>query len=160
MFLGVLLADEIKLSESIHFDHDTMKFHGFTDLGKYTPNHQADVRGDHALVLMYQPYCGKWVQPLAAFLSKGCASSEVLHNILLESVILVENSGFKVDMITTDGAQWNRAMWTKFGLKKHDTHCIHLCDENRKLWFNSDWSHLAKNFRNFVLHKDNFEIWV
>jgi len=38
------------------------------------------------------------------FLSKGCASSTVLHKIIIECVILLEKSGFHVDAVTTDGA--------------------------------------------------------
>ena len=148
----------MKLSEAIHFDQTSMKFNGFTDLGKYTPNQHVNVRGDHALVLMYQPFKGKWVQALGAFLSKSCASSDVLHKLLLECTILLENSGFCVDGITTDGAQWNRMMWTEFGVNYKKNSCPHPCDENRRLWLYSDFSHLLKNLRNIIVSLK--EIWV
>lgn len=52
---------------------------GFTNLGKYTPKHQEGVKGDHALVVMFQPFRGKWVQTLGCILSKGSACGTVLH---------------------------------------------------------------------------------
>lgn len=63
------------------FDRNQMKFIGFTDLGKYTPEEQRKKQGDHALVLLYQPFRGKWIQPIAAFLSHGCATGDVLAQI-------------------------------------------------------------------------------
>lgn len=78
VFVGTLVLDEIKLSEAISFDSSTLSFTGFTDLGKYTPANQRNVRGDHALVFMFQPFRGKWVQCVGAFLSKGFANSTLL----------------------------------------------------------------------------------
>ncbi|CAD6225374.1 GSCOCG00005646001-RA-CDS [Cotesia congregata] len=34
---GVILVDEMKLSEGVHFDQHSMKFSGFVDLGQHTP---------------------------------------------------------------------------------------------------------------------------
>jgi len=34
--------------------------------------------GDHALVFMYQPYQGSWIQSIGAFLNKGAAPNHVL----------------------------------------------------------------------------------
>lgn len=72
IFEGTLLVDEMKLTEGIYFDKKTCQYTGFTDLGEYTPLHQTNKTGDHALVLMFQPLRGNWVQALACFLSKGC----------------------------------------------------------------------------------------
>ncbi|KAK0075394.1 hypothetical protein PV325_006952, partial [Microctonus aethiopoides] len=49
---------------------------GFVDLGGHTPERQKHQLGDHALVIMFQSFRGKWVQTLACFLSKGCADSK------------------------------------------------------------------------------------
>jgi len=65
----------MKVSEQLVFDKKTLKINGFTDLGKHTPEHQKNVRGDHALVIMFQPFRGTWVQAVAYFLSKGAANS-------------------------------------------------------------------------------------
>jgi len=128
----------------------TLKINGFTDLGKHTPEHQKNIRGDHALVIMFQPFRGKWVQAVACFLSKGAANSSVLHQIIIEAIVLLEKSGFFVDVVTTDGAQWNRSMWNKFGITESVVSCEHICDEKIRLWFMSDSPHLIKNFRNLL----------
>lgn len=161
----------MSVSEAITFNTESLLFTGFVDLGKFTPQHQKDVRGDHALVFMFQPFRGPWVQTIAAFLTKGCANSSCLHQLIMECIVLCENAGLRVDVVTTDGASWNRSMWTLFGLRGTDTSCVHPCaclnnevDHNeetsptRRLWFASDSSHLWKIFRNFVV-KD-CETWV
>ncbi|CAI6342756.1 unnamed protein product [Macrosiphum euphorbiae] len=100
--LGILLLDEIKLSESVSFNKKTLK-------------------------------------ALAVFLSKGCASSTVLHKIVIECVILLEKSGFHIDNIATDGATWNRSIWTKFVISSENISCEHIYDSSRRLWFLSDF---------------------
>lgn len=148
----------MKVSEQLVFDKKTLKINGFTDLGKHTPEHQKNVRGDHALVIMFQPFRGTWVQAVACFLSKGAANSSVLHQIIIEAIVLLEKSGFFVDVVTTDGAQWNRSMWNKFGITESIVSCEHICDEKRRLWFMSDFPHLTKNFRNSLIKRR--ETWV
>lgn len=135
----------MKMSELV-FDKKSLKINGFTDLGVHTPLHQKNQKGDHALVLMFQPFQGKWVQTVACFLSRGAASSTFLHQIIIETIILLEKSGFFVDAVTTDGAAWNNVS------------CQHVYDENRLLWFLSDFPHLIKNLRNSLVKYR--EIWV
>lgn len=74
-----LLLDEIKVSEQMVFDKKTLKINDFTDLEKYIPGHQKTIRGNHKLVIIFQPFRGKWVQAVSCFLSKGAANSSVLH---------------------------------------------------------------------------------
>lgn len=99
----------------------------------------------------------------------------------------MENSGFHVDVVTSDGATWNRSMWKAFGLAGNETSCAHIslqdikkckekdcsgdcCEEdggaakansqvqNRRLWFCSDFSHLLKNVRNLGMKHET--TWV
>lgn len=56
---------------------------GFTDLGEFTPDNLKHVNGDHALVMMFQPFRGKWVQSIACFLSKNAASGKIILIILI-----------------------------------------------------------------------------
>ena len=71
-----------------------MQIQGFVDFGKFTLNRQKQELEDHALVFMFQPFWGKWVQALACFLSKGAAPGKVLHYLVMECIILLEKSGF------------------------------------------------------------------
>lgn len=149
------------------FDSDNLSILGFTDLGEHTSESQKKQLADHALVFLYQPFRGKWIQKVAAFLSKGAANGEVLSHLVSECIILLENHGFHVDVVTTDGAQWNRGMWKHFGLKDLETSCKHVCsiDETdssdaRRLWFCSDFSHLVKNFRNFIMSREELMVGI
>lgn len=146
------MIDEMKLSEGISFDRKNLKMFGFTDLGENIPT-EDDELGDHGLVFMFQPFQGKFVQSLGAFLSRGCASGAILHKLVLECIVLLENAGFHVDVVTTDGASWNRTMWKKFGLEGETCSCQHPTDDNRRLWFASDFPHLIKCFRNRVVQQ-------
>jgi len=149
----------MNLQETYTFDkNNTMKVMGFTDLGKHTPEAQKDKLGNHALVLMFQPFLGSWVQPIGCFLSRGAAPSDVLYQILLEAVILLENSGLRVNAITSDGAQWNRGMWSLFGVSEGKVYSEHPSDPERKLWFLSDFPHLIKNLRNWMLRMKVFKV--
>ena len=143
----------MKLAPSVKFDKNSLQFIGFTDLGRYTPDEQKKKHGDHALVLMYQPFCGRWVQTLDSFLSCGAARGHVLSQILLEAIVLLENSGFYVDCAVTDGAQWNRGMWKEFGVTTNKPYWTHPVDDDRKLYFVSDFPHLVKCLWHWILKK-------
>lgn len=139
------------------FDRVNLKVEGFTDLGQYTPEHQKTLRGDHALVIMFQPFRGNFVQTLGCFLSKGSANGSVLQKIILEGIILAEKAGLFIDAVVTDGAAWNRNMWKRFGVSESKISACHPCDKKRKLWFLSDYPHLAKIFRNFITNFGKYD---
>lgn len=109
--------------------------------------------GDHALVISFQPFRGKWVQAIACFLTRGNATDDELTKLILEATILLERSGLFVDGVVADGAAWNRSMWTKFGVTKDNPSAEHPCDPNRCLWFISDFPHLLKCMRNCLCSK-------
>lgn len=132
---GVLLLDEMKVSKALAFNRSNLQVEGFTNLGKYTPKQQIGKKGDHALVFMFQPFKGKWVQTLGCFLSTGCASGTILHQLVMECIILAEKSGLKIDAVASDGASWNRSMWDKFGVTEEEVSIPHIVDPERRLWF-------------------------
>lgn len=121
------------------------------DLGGFEDEGDKDKRGNHALVVMFQPFKGKWVQALGAFLSCGAVKSDKLHKIILEAIALTENSGFFVDCVVTDAATWNRSMWDLFGINSQTPACEHPLDETRELRFASDFPHLVKSLWTRVL---------
>lgn len=84
-----------------------MQLDGFVNLGSYTPEGALNTRADHALVFMFQPFEGDWIQVIAYFLSRSATVSDILPKLIIECVILLENVGYKVDTVTCDGAQWN-----------------------------------------------------
>lgn len=117
----------MKVSEATAFDSKNLLFKGFVDLGNHTPEGKETVHGDHALALLFQFLCGDGVQTVGVFLTKGCANSQCLHMIILEAIVLLENAGLMVDVVTTDGAAWNRSIWKLFGLSEYENSCPHPC---------------------------------
>lgn len=142
----------MKLTKSLSFNRQNLKVEGFIDLGKHTTLHQKGKLGDHALVFLFQPFKGTWVQSLGCFLSKGSATGTVLHHLILQCIGLAEKVGLRIDAVTTDGATWNRNMWNCFGITKQNVSVEHMVDKNRRLWFLSDFPHLIKCMRNFFTH--------
>lgn len=167
LFLGSLLIDEIKLSKAVRFNKSSGQFDGFKNLGPYKPRnkksknlkhtHIEDV-ADHALVFMLQPFKGKWVQTLGAFLTAGNCNGELLHLMVLDCLFMLENIGFKVDAVVCDGAPWNRSMFTKFGVSEENVSSPHPVDPERQLWFFSDFPHLVKTLRNWIVKQDEIMV--
>ena len=50
---GALLIEEMKLTKGLAFNRSNLKGEGFTDLGKYTPEHAKGKKGDHVLVFLF-----------------------------------------------------------------------------------------------------------
>jgi len=80
----------MKISEALSFQRSNLKVKGFVNLGDYTSENDRNKLGDHALVLLFQPFCGRWFQTLGAFLGSGAVSGKILEKMILEAVILLE----------------------------------------------------------------------
>lgn len=165
---GTLMLDEMKLSEAIWFDSKNLLFSGFTDLSNYTPEHQKM----YVVIMLWCSCSNLFVENGFKLWQhswiKGCASSMVLHKLILECNILLENAGFYVDVVTTDvttDASWNLTMWKHFGFTESDCSCEHPCSSGgynndhgnvrwsgRRLWWISDFSHGTKDYKNLIMN--------
>ncbi|XP_049518893.1 uncharacterized protein LOC125943550 [Dermacentor silvarum] len=139
---GRLVIDEMKLST--HLDlKSTTDIEGFVNLGQFTEAQDKHTKADHGLVVIFQPFVGKWTQVIGVFASNGNA------------ILLCERAGLHVDYICTDGASWNRAMWHSMGVHGNAKHVrckvTHPCDKKRFLHFISDFPHLVKCVRNTMI---------
>ncbi|KAE8748887.1 hypothetical protein FOCC_FOCC004481 [Frankliniella occidentalis] len=155
---GCIAIDEMSLESRTGFDKNKWELHGFVQLGGFESEEDKLKRGDHALVILFQPFRGRWVQAVGAFLSAGAVKSGTLHKLILEAVALLERSGFYVDAVTTDGATWNRSMWDLFGVDMNTSSCEHPVDAHRLLRFASDFPHLVKNIWTRVLQKQELNL--
>ena len=81
-----------------------------------------------------------------------------MSDLVIECINLVHAAGLDVDAIISDGAQWNRGTWTQFRIHENNISYQHSRDEKGQLWFLSDFPHLIKNLRNFIVSKE--ETWV
>jgi len=118
-------------SKTLYFNRTNLKVEGFVNLDQYISEEQKNKKGNHALVLMFQPFKRTWVQSLAYFLSLGNTSASILHKIIMECIILTEQSGLKIDAVVSDGASWNRSMWNILGVTEECVSIQHIIDEER-----------------------------
>ncbi|KAH7977876.1 hypothetical protein HPB49_003828 [Dermacentor silvarum] len=113
---GGIVFDEMKLSE--HLDvKSNGELEGFVDLAQFTSESQKEQLSDHGMVVLFQPFQGKWTQVLGVFASQSNVKSDTLGKIIVEATILCEKAGLLVDYVTCDGASWNRSMWKLFGIR-------------------------------------------
>ncbi|XP_049520642.1 uncharacterized protein LOC125944316 [Dermacentor silvarum] len=144
---GGIVVDEMKLSAHLDMQSST-HIEGFVDLGKFTDASERHEKADHGLVIMFQPFVGKWTQIIGVFSSSGNVKARLLTKILIEATILCEQAGLYLDYICCDGAPWNRSMWNILGVRAtlSDIQCrvVHPCDKHRFLYLISDFPHLMK----------------
>ncbi|KAG0420934.1 hypothetical protein HPB47_003154 [Ixodes persulcatus] len=154
---GGLVFDELKLSENIGVKASG-EMTGFVDLGTFTEQDNKTSLSDHGLVIMFQPFQGRWTQILGVFSSRGNVKAPLLSKLLLEATILAEKSGLRVDYWTGDGAPWNRALWKLLGIKASSVEItcktLHPVDAARHLYMISDFPHLATSDDNASLTKE------
>ncbi|KAK3932240.1 Retinol dehydrogenase 11, partial [Frankliniella fusca] len=117
---GALLIDEMKLTEGLTYDKTLMRVLGLVDMDKHTPEGDKNKTGDHALVILFQPFQGTWMQTIGAFLTKGAATGKDLAKLTLDATTRLHQCGLYVDVIVSDGAPWNRTMWSEFGMVRQD----------------------------------------
>lgn len=106
--LGSLTLDEIKLRQAYDFNKCSYKMDGFVDYGGVR-NEGTNQLADHALVLMFVPLFESWVQPIAAFATKGAAPGKILAELVLEAVVRLHKHNATVISIVSDGAGNNRS---------------------------------------------------
>ncbi|KAH7951103.1 hypothetical protein HPB52_004734 [Rhipicephalus sanguineus] len=113
---GGIVFDEMKLSD--HLDvKSNGELEGFVDLAQFTSESQKEQLSDHGMVVLFQPFQGKWTQVLGVFASRSNVKADTLAKIIVEATILCEKAGLLVDYVTCDGASWNRSMWKLFGIR-------------------------------------------
>ncbi|KYN31617.1 hypothetical protein ALC56_14115 [Trachymyrmex septentrionalis] len=149
----------MKLSKTLYFNRKSLKVKGFVDwVNTLWKNKKKE---DHILVLMFQPFKRTYIQCLAYFLSVGNTSASIIHKIIMECIILIEQSGLKVDAVISDGISWNRSMWKIFGVTEECVSIQYIVDTERHLWFISDFPHLIKYLRNYFSQFDRYAgIWM
>lgn len=92
----------MQLEFTLKFQRDSLELHDFVDLGQFTSKKDTGKRSDRALVIMFQPFRGRWVQAIGVYLSAGAIIGAILEKIVVEAIILLENSGYYVDYIMID----------------------------------------------------------
>ncbi|KAH7987064.1 hypothetical protein HPB51_026566 [Rhipicephalus microplus] len=154
---GSIIIDEIKLRETTEFNRRSYSFDGFVNYGDVSSTN-SDELADHALVVMFNPMFEPWIQPVAAYASKGAAPGWILAKIVIGTVLQLHQYGAKVLAVISDGAGSNKSMWTHLGVngKPEDPKCKneHPCLPDASLHFICDVPHIMKCIRNHLMkHK-------
>ena len=157
----VVLLDEMKLKENLVYDKHEANVVGFVDVGDF--NNQIIELEEcsssdvslllHVLVLMVRGIFTKLEFPYAHFLTKDL-TGEQIFSIVWEAIERLEKLGFKVLVVTADGASSNRKIFKMHGdgfevcYKTKNPYT----SEDRSIFFVSDPPHLMKTTRNCWLH--------
>lgn len=136
---GCLLFDEMSILSDLTFDQKLLEWHGIEDYGEGVNESVERGIADHALVFMFRPYKGDWVQPFACFASKGAAKGDILHELLTKAICLLFNHNAIVKNCVSDGHQCNKKVATMFGIKSSiegKCYFLHPLDQSiRIFWF-------------------------
>ena len=159
---GMLMFDEIQLSKHVDFRSDLQKTVGLVDYGPHTQPCNTYQEGDHALVFMFRPHLGSWIQTIGCFCSAGTTPAIILAKLILEAILMLEKCGAQVDGIVSDGASTNRKALSSLGfcgkMNKVCNAMTNPYDGNRKVFFICDVPHLIKTIRNNLLKSEVFQV--
>lgn len=149
----------MKIKESLVYDKNGVKIIGFVDLGTLTNqllefeqsyNQSTHIPvATHMLVLMVRGIFMHLEYPYAHFPTDKLSGSD-LFSIVWEAIERLEFLGFKVLVVTADGASPNRKFFSLHG-KLNKTQNPYSLDD-RYIYFVSDVPHLLKTTRNCWSH--------
>jgi hypothetical protein len=111
---GSLMWDEVSLKKDLTWHSKRLEWHGVVDFGEEIESAVKNGIATLALVLMFRPYKGSWVQPLASFASLNAASSTILHEVILKATVLLYNHKAIVKNYVCDGCSSNKAAMRLF----------------------------------------------
>lgn len=170
----VLLIDEMKIKESLVYDKNEAQIIGFVNLGGLDDQLAQlesgecgpDSVADHLLAVMVRGIFTRIRFPYAHFFTRGIHEHD-LFSIVWEAIERLEKLGFKVLVVTADGASPNR-LFFRMSLQSHDDLCCKsknpYSDEGWYVYFMSDVPHLLKTSRNCWLqsfaHGHKRKLWV
>ena len=177
----VISIDEMKLKEGLVYNKHELEVIGFVDLGDVSNQLMKLEReclndednpplATHILTIMVRGIFVPFKFPYAHFPTKQL-TSESIFTIVWEAIERLENLGFKVLVITADGASANRKFFRLHDVQK--THSPYnpvyktnnpYTNEERAIYFMSDVPHLVKTTRNNWSHSFSHgrtrKLWV
>jgi hypothetical protein len=141
------------------------EWHGVVDFGEEIESSVKKGIATHALVLIFRPYKGSWVQPFACFASLNAASCTTLHEVILKATVLLFNHTAIVKNFVCDGCSSNKAAMRLFQIhgnfsrakveSENAFYIRHPMARSVKIYWLFDAPHLLKCRRNQILkHKE------
>jgi len=164
---GSLIWDEIKIKKDLTWDSAKLEWHGKVNFGDDIITKVENDLADHVLVFMFRPYKHSWVQPFACFATKGAASGEMLHELVIKAICALNTHSAIVKNCVSDGCQTNKSVMKLLKIQgtnvkatktRKEAPCqhffLHPLDEQIKIYFFVDVPHLIKCVRNNIfIHK-------
>lgn len=156
--LCVLLVDEMQLRTRIEYDTGLQQFVGYVS-PETIPTGTAEIAekdlASHALVFMLRGLTSSWKQTVGYLFTGASLKKEPYWEFTKKVIEACEQSGFKVQCITSDMGPVNTGLWRHVGNSSTRNQVItsisHPYEQNRSLYFVADPPHLLKNLWNCVL---------
>ena len=153
--------DEITLKRDLKWHSFSKEWHGVTDYGGVLDTPFKPGIANHALLFIFRPYIGNWIQPMACFATENAASGPILYELAMKAIVKLHQSRAMVKNVVCDGATSNKKAMELFGVSgigkstSLDTYSfLHPLDESIKIYWFTDVPHLLKCVRNnFLTHK-------
>lgn len=157
--------DEMSIKKDLTWNSKTLEWHGVVDYGKELETPVNDGIANHALVFIFRPYMGNWVQPIACFASENAASGQILQELIVKASCLLHKSNAIVKNVVSDGCASNKQVMRLLGVtavESEEESCRpyfqHPLDDKEKIYWFTDVPHLLKCVRNHVLLKKTVQV--
>lgn len=141
-----IMIDEISLTAEIHYDRGTDKFIGLVDDG----TSRLPIPATSALVVMVTWLNKTMKQVVGYWLLGGKANSDRTHNVILDAVDKVSETGLIVKSVICDQGPRNQGFVKKMNITVEKPYFER---KNHKIFFIFDPPHLIKSMRNNVMKK-------
>jgi hypothetical protein len=161
---GTLMWDEISLKKDISWQANRLEWHGVVDFGPDIKTAAQNGIATHCLVLMFRPYLGSWIQPIACFATLNAASGTLLYEIVTKAIVLLYNHDAIVKSTVCDGCSTNKSAMQMFKVCGEGpiARCIcsfpHPMDQNIKIYWLIDVPHLLKCTRNQIFNHKRVQV--
>ena len=114
--MGVLNVGWDISEEDLTWHSKLLEWHGVVDYGPDVTTIAKDGIATHCLVLIFRPYTGNWIQPIACFATLNAASGPVLYEIVMKAIVMLHNHDAIVKSTVCDGCTSNKNAMTQFGI--------------------------------------------
>ena len=174
----VLAFDEMKIREDLVFDKHSCSLLGFVNLGEVTnalvnferqcKNESNNEVATHMLTFMIRGIFSNLNFPYAHFPSEG-ATADQIFPLAWDAVKNLEECGFKVMVMTCDGASSNRKFFRMHSTQNRKGKVTYhtrnpYSQDSRDIYFMCDVPHLIKTTRNCwsnsFAHSHTRALWV
>lgn len=160
---GSFTADEMTVKKDISWDARNLVWRGISDFGGETKKKVSEGIADKALVFMFRPYKHAWAQPFACFASKGGASGEVLHELIVKGICALFTHAGIVKNVTADGYSCNKNAFSLLGAdgtKNGKHYFLHPLDVTIKIYCFTDPPHLLKCAENNMEKHKTVQVFI